>query len=185
MAITFQPFRGASQRATPDLASALAMQSGMEQDRELRERAMRSQNMLGAAALYNQAMGDKTPIADFLSGALRKAAPALPAAEAATPLADAPMSAIATPTSAIPSLVDAPMSAVETPVSAVDAATIPTEAATDAGGGIPVLSTLKGAAQLTQGDVAGAAKTGAQAYLATLGPYGIAASVLLGLLGSQ
>jgi hypothetical protein len=50
-------------------------------------------------------------------------------------------------------------------------------------GGVPILSALKGADQLAQGDVLGAAGTGGKAWLASLGPYGIAAAMALGLFG--
>ena len=45
-----------------------------------------------------------------------------------------------------------------------------------------LLSALRGADQIAKGDVAGAASTGVQAYLATLGPAGIAAGLLMGLV---
>jgi hypothetical protein len=65
-----------------------------------------------------------------------------------------------------------------------DAATA-TDAASKASGGmsgaVPIVGGLGAAAQLAEGDVGGAAKTGLSTYLSTLGPYGMAAGLLMNL----
>jgi len=53
---------------TPELAAALAKQTEMKNANKARVAALRSQNMLGGAHLYNMGMGDKTPISDFIFG---------------------------------------------------------------------------------------------------------------------
>ena len=71
-----------------------------------------------------------------------------------------------------------------TPGATDAAAATAAESGSDAlGGAGGVVSALRGVDQLSRGDAGGAAKTGAQAYLSTLGPYGMAASLILGLLG--
>jgi len=56
------------------------------------------------------------------------------------------------------------------------------ESALDGVSGGSLVSALRGAQQIAEGDVGGAASTGVQAYLATLGPAGIAAGLLMGLI---
>jgi hypothetical protein len=69
-----------------------------------------------------------------------------------------------------------------------DAAMAGADSAVDAASAIEgvsaggLMSALRGADQIAKGDVAGAASTGVQAYLATLGPAGIAAGILMGLV---
>jgi hypothetical protein len=60
-------FRAATQAATPNFAAATARQGELEQRAMAEANALRSQNTLGAANLYNKGMGDKSPIADFAS----------------------------------------------------------------------------------------------------------------------
>lgn len=55
--------------------------------------------------------------------------------------------------------------------------------AAESGMNIPVVSALRGASQLAEGDIGGAASTGGKAWLSTLGPWGIGAAIGLGLLG--
>ena len=58
-----------------------------------------------------------------------------------------------------------------------------TAADTAGGAGLgSILGGVQGIDQLLRGDVGGAAQTGAQMYLSTLGPAGIAAGLLLGLV---
>mgnify|MGYP003675395586 CR=1 FL=1 len=60
-------FRAATQAATPNFAAATARQGELEQRAMAEANALRSQNVLGAAQLYDAGMGDKSPIADFAS----------------------------------------------------------------------------------------------------------------------
>jgi hypothetical protein len=72
----------------------------------------------------------------------------------------------------------------ETSKAATDVAAT-TDAAGKASGGLGGVATgvgaLGAAAQLAEGDVGGAAKTGLSTYLSTLGPYGMAAGLLMNL----
>ena len=58
-------FRGASQASTPGFAQAASRQSQLENDAQQQENAQLSNNVMGAGALYNEAMGDNTPLADM------------------------------------------------------------------------------------------------------------------------
>lgn len=95
-------FRAATRAETPAFAAAVAKQAQLDQDAKARVNALRSQNMLGAAHIYNQGMGDKTPISDMLFGA--ETAPVDPTAgagvagtptAAATPTAGAELATVA------------------------------------------------------------------------------------------
>lgn len=61
-------FRGAAQPKTPGFASATARQGQLDSAEQARINSLRSKNMLGAGELYNEAMGDKSPIADSIFG---------------------------------------------------------------------------------------------------------------------
>ena len=60
-------FRAATAAKTPQFAAATARQGELEQQAMQQANALRSQNMLGAAQVYNKGMGDRSPIADFSS----------------------------------------------------------------------------------------------------------------------
>lgn len=64
----FQPFKKATGSVTPDFSGATAKQGELEQRAKMRENALRSQNTIGVAELYNAGMGDRTPIADYMFG---------------------------------------------------------------------------------------------------------------------
>lgn len=59
-------FKSATGSATPQFAAATAKQGELEQNAKAQANALRSQNMMGAANIYNKGMGDKSPIADKL-----------------------------------------------------------------------------------------------------------------------
>lgn len=61
-------FKGASRGKTPQFAAAAAKQAQLKQNAKARVNALRSQNIRGAAQLYNEGMGDRSPIADTLAG---------------------------------------------------------------------------------------------------------------------
>ena len=58
-------FRNAARADTPEFASAAAMQGEQENAARQQENAQISNNLMGAGALYNEAMGDNTPLADM------------------------------------------------------------------------------------------------------------------------
>lgn len=60
-------FKAAARAQTPAFASATGRQGQMEQDAKRQENSQLSNNLIGAATLYNEGMGDNTPIADYLS----------------------------------------------------------------------------------------------------------------------
>lgn len=57
-------FKNATASATPQFAAATAKQNELEQQAKAQANALRSQNIMGAANIYNKGMGDNTPIAD-------------------------------------------------------------------------------------------------------------------------
>ena len=63
----FRRFNQAGKADTPQFASATARQAQLENAEDARIASLRSQNTLGAGALYNKGMGDKSPISDFIS----------------------------------------------------------------------------------------------------------------------
>ena len=62
-------FRQASKAETPQFASAAAVQGQAAANAKAQENSQLSNNLMGAGALYNQGMGDKTPIADLITEA--------------------------------------------------------------------------------------------------------------------
>ena len=62
-------FRQASKAETPQFASAAALQGQAAANAKAQENSQLSNNLMGAGALYNQGMGDKTPIADLIAKA--------------------------------------------------------------------------------------------------------------------
>ena len=62
-------FRQASKAATPQFASAAGLQGQAEANAKAQENAQLSNNLMGAGALYNQGMGENTPIADLITEA--------------------------------------------------------------------------------------------------------------------
>jgi len=79
----FTPFKKATRPETPGFAEAELAEGNFKQSAKDRSNALRSQNLLGGAALYNAGMGERSPIADYMFGPA--AAPA--AAEGATAVA--------------------------------------------------------------------------------------------------
>ena len=69
MAIGFQQFNRANTSTTPSFAAATAREAQLENEAEARIAALRSSNMLGAGALYNEGMNaaGKSPISDAVS----------------------------------------------------------------------------------------------------------------------
>jgi hypothetical protein len=64
----FQPFRKATQAATPDLSTAVAQEGMLENQAKKRANALRQQNIgnaFGGAKLYNETV-EGTPIADYM-----------------------------------------------------------------------------------------------------------------------
>lgn len=81
MAIRFSSFTPATRRETPEFMEAVIAQAAADNAEKARVQSLKAQNTLGGLYLYNQAMGDRTPIADALSK--WGGSSALPAAEAA------------------------------------------------------------------------------------------------------
>ena len=66
MAIRFNDYKKAPSVTTPQFAAAAAAKGRMEAAAKAQANALRSQNMMGAADIYNAGMGDRTPIGDYL-----------------------------------------------------------------------------------------------------------------------
>jgi len=134
-----------------------------------RKNALQSQNMLGASMIYNEAMGDKSPIADSIFGTDAATADAATAdaatADAAT--ADAGMTAL-------PEATTATMG---------ETSMAPAIAQTAAGTGAQAIPLLDaGAAGAAGAEAAGAgAATGSSGILASMGPVGWAALAAMAL----
>ena len=64
----FAPFTQAGTAPTPGFAQAQAMDERLKQQQEQQARALRSQNILGGAQLYNAGMGENSFLADKLTG---------------------------------------------------------------------------------------------------------------------
>jgi len=62
-------FRQASKAETPQFASAAALQGQAEANSKAQENSQLSNNLMGAGKLYNQGMGEKTPLYDLLADA--------------------------------------------------------------------------------------------------------------------
>jgi len=209
MAINFQRVAKSHKSVTPALVQAEVARAVEANKAKQMANARRSQNVAGSVALYNEGMGDKTPINDYLSQALRSGdAPATATPEQVQSMDFATGGEIADPTMDFtmpdtgaagaegmnfampdsfagldPSGAEAGMNLTDGVSGAMpDAIAAGTEGADSLMGDVPVLSAVKGATELANGDVAGAGTTGLQAYLSTLGPYGMAAGVPLGLL---
>jgi hypothetical protein len=61
-------FTPATKADAPPLAAAAAQEAKINQQRKAAENSQRTNNILGGTYLYNQGMGDNTPIADYLGG---------------------------------------------------------------------------------------------------------------------
>ena len=68
MAIRFNDYKKAPSVTTPQFAAAAAAKGRMEAAAKAQANALRSQNMMGAADIYNAGMGDRTPIGDYIFG---------------------------------------------------------------------------------------------------------------------
>lgn len=64
----FQPFKKATRPETPGFADAELQEGVFKQKAKQQANALRSQNMLGAATIYNEATPDTTPISDYMFG---------------------------------------------------------------------------------------------------------------------
>jgi hypothetical protein len=64
----FQPFRKATRPETPGYIDAETQEGLFDARSKEAANALRSQNITGAASLYNSGMGDRSPIADSLFG---------------------------------------------------------------------------------------------------------------------
>ena len=62
-------FRAASKAETPQFASAAARQGQAENQAQMQENSQLSNNLMGAAQLYNDGMGDKAPLYDLMEEA--------------------------------------------------------------------------------------------------------------------
>ena len=71
MAINFQRVAKSHKADTPALVQAEVARAVEANKAKQMANARRSQNVAGSVALYNEGMGDKTPINDYLSQALR------------------------------------------------------------------------------------------------------------------
>ena len=61
----FTPFKKATGAATPDFSGAAYAQGRLQEDADARESAANSANLSGGVDVYNQFMGDNTPIRDY------------------------------------------------------------------------------------------------------------------------
>jgi hypothetical protein len=68
MGFRFATPNKAVQAKAPDYVRAVIEQKKLDDQAEAQANALRSQQMGGAAELYNAGMGDNTPIADFFGG---------------------------------------------------------------------------------------------------------------------
>jgi len=183
----FADFKTAAQAGTPDFLQAELERARIDSANKQQEYAQNKELMADAATMYDKWTGDSTPIADAVSGAKNSMVEALRGSNPA--YFDAGMDmptdiATTAPTDAIAGMGDMPMDAatttmVDSGADALDAAGMDFPVDT----GVPIVSALRGVDQLAQGDIAGAAGTGAKAYLSTLGPWGMGAGALLSLLG--
>lgn len=64
--MNFQQFKQAGQADTPNLIAAQIADDRMDEMQQQRKIAMMGKLAQGGAGLYNEAMGDNTPIADYL-----------------------------------------------------------------------------------------------------------------------
>jgi hypothetical protein len=71
----FSPFKSATKRETPGFLEAEIARARYKQQAKQQANALRSQNAVGAASLYNAGMGDNTPIADYLSEQMSSGVP--------------------------------------------------------------------------------------------------------------
>lgn len=62
-------FRQASKAETPQFASAAGLQGQAEANAKAQENSQLSNNAMGAGALYNEGMGDKSPLYDLMAEA--------------------------------------------------------------------------------------------------------------------
>ena len=62
-------FRQASKAETPQFAAAAGRQGQLDNDAQMQENSQLSNNLMGAGKLYNDGMGDKTPLYDLLADA--------------------------------------------------------------------------------------------------------------------
>ena len=62
-------FRQASKAETPQFASAAGLQGQAEANAKAQENSQLSNNLMGAGALYNEGMGDKSPLYDLMAEA--------------------------------------------------------------------------------------------------------------------
>lgn len=230
MAMRFPTFQPAAQAAVPSYVNAELARARIDSANKARKYRQQQQLLGGGTALYNEMMGDETPIRDSVMGLVDElrgggggvpedaawknmaggnmgmggqTGAAVSAADAAgagadysgmaggnmgASAVDAAMSgadaggAAATAADAAMSSAEALPEYAEMAGGAMGAAEAGADAASGASG-MPLVGALKGGSELLNGDIGSAAQTGAQTYLATLGPYGIAASLLLGLMG--
>jgi len=68
MGIGFGSFQNAKRPETPNYAAAEAMDVKLMNEAQARADSLRSSNMMGGATLYNEGMGDRSPIADYIFG---------------------------------------------------------------------------------------------------------------------
>ena len=76
--MAFANFKAATQAESPNYLAAHVADEKRKAEQEMQAAALRSQNMIGGGMLYNQAMGDKSPIADWMSSKLGGSTPTVP-----------------------------------------------------------------------------------------------------------
>lgn len=87
--MAFAQFKRATRPKDIEYTQAVMQEGMLKQQAKQQANALRSQNMMGAAELYNKGMGDKTPIADYLSGLGGETAVGAEAASAGAPVTEA------------------------------------------------------------------------------------------------
>lgn len=203
MALSFAPVARSTAAEVPDYLQAEIQRQAAEQAavnaeeaQRQQERAMLSQNLMGGAMLYNQAMGDRTPIADALrdwtgGGSAETAIPAALNPASATPQATPQLFGGGFEQGS-PIGEAMPVQAPVADIPAGQGALLPTGEGvpTEAGGAMdamskaaPYLAALRGGQQALEGDIGGLLGTGAKYYLSTLGPWGMGAALGASLLG--
>jgi len=172
----FQPFNKATKRETPKYVEAETQEGIFKQKAKQQENALRSQNMLGAAELYNQGMGDKSPIADYMFGT--EGSTTAPAGGAPVEPVSAPVTGEASATAVQGGTELAPLTFQSAAGTGANAIPLAAETAAGAGAG----AGAAGAGTAGTGAAGAGAGTGA---LAAMGPVGWAALAAAALMAMK
>lgn len=168
----FRDFKPATRGETPQFVQAEVAEANAKNSAKMQANALRSQNAIGTAGLYNAGMGEKTPIADaiFGSGGTEMTGAELAQGQANNALADQAVTEAGTS-----ELLGTDLTAGVADAAATDAAAAGGEAAGQAA--------IDAALAETTGTATGAATgAGLGSSLLTATPYGLAIMAALKLL---